>query len=161
MKQLSADHANRLKKQFYLQFTKVLLVFCAACFLCFLKKRLLLSFFNPALARSKIWRAKQLNGLSLPVEALTYMLEVFANVPDDAGVIQQSLGYIIEAYQQQDVSSVLVDLEVLKRVVVGLMRTTDDSKDDKLAEARRYIQVIDAFSVPRLKYDAERKNFFK
>ncbi|XP_069117868.1 DNA polymerase epsilon subunit 2-like [Argopecten irradians] len=100
--------------------------------------------------KSHVLSAFKMHGLTLRSESSKYLVEVLGSVDDDQR--EECLDKIIETIQKQPLSSSLITKATCEAAVQECNAEHDD-------EGENILCVIDAFSVPRLSYVADRKKF--
>ena len=102
------------------------------------------------LARSKILSSFKINGLTLRSDASKYLNEVLSHLKKSDFEIW--LERIIESIQKQPLASTAVNREVVETAVHEINEDNEEDND-------KFFNLIDAFSIPRFVYNAERNKF--
>ncbi|XP_065827868.1 DNA polymerase epsilon subunit 2-like [Oscarella lobularis] len=100
--------------------------------------------------KSKVLSSFKLHGLSLRSDASRRLCEALA--PVSRAEVNMWLDKIVDVIQKQPLTSSLLDLEVIELAIEECGTASEQENDQTL-------QVIDAFSIPRLVYNNDRKKF--
>ncbi|CAM9757558.1 unnamed protein product [Phaeothamnion confervicola] len=100
-----------------------------------------------------LFRVFKLNGLSARPDAIRALIRLLLREPDWDRALSAVLGGIKDKLERGDLKSSVVDVETVSSVVADL------SKDDKELDEES-LQYLDAFAMPRVTYDPQRKTLF-
>lgn len=103
--------------------------------------------------RMRICRAFQIEGLSLSKGALKAICSVLKSEPQQERALLRIIQALKGRIDRNETHSPVVSLDDITQVVADLTKDSEDL-------AQEGIQVFDAFKVPRLKYNAPKKEFF-
>ncbi|XP_073109974.1 DNA polymerase epsilon subunit B-like [Elaeis guineensis] len=109
--------------------------------------------------RKKVQRKFKLRGFTLKVEALEEALAFLSRFPDAE---DDALDLLIDEIDKESLKSSILDREAIHRVV-SLLLDADAAVDPSstVASNRAALRVIDAFVIPRFRYDPIKKVFYE
>ncbi|KAJ8500607.1 hypothetical protein OPV22_011159 [Ensete ventricosum] len=113
----------------------------------------------PSRSRKKVQRKFKLRGFTLKVDALEETLAFLARFPDAE---DEYLDLLIDDIDKQSLKSSILDREAIRRVV-SLLLNADAAVDPSAAStsSRFALRVIDAFVIPRFRYDPIKNVFYE
>eukprot|EP00794_Sanderia_malayensis_P000497 gene497-1143_t len=100
--------------------------------------------------RSRVISAFKIHGLSLRSDASRYLIEVLSQVKKSE--LSSWIERVIEGVQKQPLKSTVVDKNCIDITLQEINQDTEEDND-------KVFNLIDAFSVPRFAYNADRKKF--
>ena len=100
--------------------------------------------------RSKIITGFKMNGLSLRSDASKYLVEALS--PLKRSEVEIWLERIIESVQKQPLESTAIGRDIIESAVQEINQDSEEDND-------KVFNLINAFSIPRLTYNADRKKF--
>ncbi|KAJ9542496.1 hypothetical protein OSB04_029002 [Centaurea solstitialis] len=106
--------------------------------------------------RNKVQRKCKMRGYTLKVEALNEILSFLANYEDAE---DEALDLLLDELQHQSLKSSILDKEPVQRVVSLLCEAGSAAEDNLSTSTTSSFSVIDAFLVPKFRYDPIRKMF--
>ena len=92
------------------------------------------------------------HGWSINSAALKGLLSVLGKEDDKEDVLQKVISEITERVEKRELRTTVIDVEVMEDVCASL------STDDNDLQIRKF-QLVDAFSQPRISYDATQKSY--
>ncbi|KAG1334197.1 DNA polymerase epsilon subunit B [Cocos nucifera] len=109
--------------------------------------------------RKKVQRKFKLRGFTFKVEALEEALAFLSRFPDAE---DDALDLLIDEIDKESLKSSILDREAIHRVV-SLLLDADAAVDPSctVASNRAALRVIDAFVIPRFRYDPIKKVFYE
>ncbi|XP_061356039.1 DNA polymerase epsilon subunit B [Gastrolobium bilobum] len=114
-----------------------------------------------ASTRKKVQRKCKIRGYNLKVEALDEILSFVSRFegPDE----DEAIDLLLDQLEQESLKSTIIDKEPVHRVVSLLLEAeaTVEENSDASATAASAIRVVDAFLIPKYKYDPIRKQFYE
>ncbi|CAL9111196.1 unnamed protein product [Musa textilis] len=113
----------------------------------------------PSRSRKKVQRKFKLRGFTLKVDALEEILAYLARFPDAE---DEYLDLLIDDIDKQSLKSSILDRDAIRRVV-SLLLNADAAVDPSAAStsSRFALRVIDAFVIPRFRYDPIKNVFYE
>nr|XP_043634712.1 DNA polymerase epsilon subunit B [Erigeron canadensis] len=105
--------------------------------------------------RNKVMKKCKLRGFTLKVEALTEILSFLDNVPTDT---DEHLDILLD-HIQQSLKSSIVDKDLVQRVGSRLLEAILEDDTENSAMNSSSFSIIDAFVIPKFRYDPIRKMF--
>ncbi|KVI07844.1 DNA polymerase alpha/epsilon, subunit B [Cynara cardunculus var. scolymus] len=106
--------------------------------------------------RNKVQRKCKMRGYTLKVEALNEILSFLSNYEDAE---DEALDLLLDELQHQSLKSSILDKEPVQRVVSLLCEAGSAAEDNLSTSTTSSFSVIDAFLIPKFRYDPIRKMF--
>ncbi|KAI3724271.1 hypothetical protein L2E82_36043 [Cichorium intybus] len=106
--------------------------------------------------RNKVQRKCKMRGYTLKVEALNEILSFIRNYEDAE---DEALELLLDELQHQSLKSSILDKEPVQRVVSLLCEAGSAAEDINVTTMSTSFSVIDAFLIPKFRYDPIRKMF--
>ncbi|GMP71046.1 hypothetical protein CsSME_00029611 [Camellia sinensis var. sinensis] len=112
--------------------------------------------------RKKVQRKFKMGGYTLKVEALNEVLSFLTHFQDAQ---DEALDLLLDQLQHQSLKSSILDKEPLHRVVSLLLEadgeSPNSSNSSSSSSSPAALRIIDAFLIPKFRYDPVRKIFFE
>ncbi|KAF5935966.1 hypothetical protein HYC85_027095 [Camellia sinensis] len=112
--------------------------------------------------RKKVQRKFKMGGYTLKVEALNEVLTFLTHFQDAQ---DEALDLLLDQLQHQSLKSSILDKEPLHRVVSLLLEadgeSPNSSNSSSSSSSPAALRIIDAFLIPKFRYDPVRKIFFE
>ncbi|RWW33196.1 hypothetical protein GW17_00002100 [Ensete ventricosum] len=113
----------------------------------------------PSRSRKKVQRKFKLRGFTLKVDALEETLAFLARFPDAE---DEYLDLLIDDIDKQSLKSSILDREAIRRVVSLLLNADAAVAPSAASTSSRFaLRVIDAFVIPRFRYDPIKNVFYE
>ncbi|KAL4578900.1 hypothetical protein LXL04_015031 [Taraxacum kok-saghyz] len=111
--------------------------------------------------RNKVQRKFKMRGYSLRVDALSEILSFLSNYEDAEyeSLKDEALELLLDFLQQQSLKSSILDLEAVQRVINLVREAVSATEDNPGTSMSSSFTVIDAFLIPKFRYDPIRKMF--
>ncbi|XP_052624257.1 DNA polymerase epsilon subunit B [Lactuca sativa] len=106
--------------------------------------------------RNKVQRKCKMRGYTLKVEALTEILSFLSSYEDAE---DEALELLLDELQHQSLKSSILDKEPIQRVVSLLCEAASATDDTLGTNTSSSFSVIDAFLIPKFRYDPIKKIF--
>jgi len=107
---------------------------------------------DPKAMEREIFKRFKSRGWSITTAAIKGLMSVLGKEDDVAKVFDDVVGEISERLDKREVSSSVISVELMEEVCASL------STDESDIEVRKF-KLIDAFSMPRISYDAFQKSY--
>ncbi|CAH2060898.1 unnamed protein product [Thlaspi arvense] len=109
--------------------------------------------------RKKIQKKFKIRGYNLTLDALNSILVFTDQFPDDSE--GEAIDLLLDQLQQETLNSSIVDAESVQQVINLLLGANDAAEESQSSTSGSSFAVIDAFLVPKYRYDAVKKQFIE
>nr|XP_048329468.1 DNA polymerase epsilon subunit B [Ziziphus jujuba var. spinosa] len=113
--------------------------------------------------RKKVQRKCKIRGYTLKVDALDDILSFVARFNDSDS--DEAIDLLLDQLEHQSLKSTIIDKEAVNGVISLLLEAEaaadDETSDNPATTATSAIRVIDAFLVPKFRYDSIKKLFYE
>nr|GLL35369.1 DNA polymerase epsilon subunit B [Ipomoea trifida] len=116
---------------------------------------------NGGATRNKVQRKFKMRGYTLKVDALSEVLSFLDRFPSDAH--DEALDLLLDELQYLSLKSAILDKHPVHKVVTLLLEAeaADEENPNSAGSSASELRVIDAFIVPKLRYDPVKKIFYE
>ncbi|KAF3438371.1 hypothetical protein FNV43_RR21133 [Rhamnella rubrinervis] len=112
--------------------------------------------------RKKVQRKCKIRGYTLKVDALDEILSFVARFNDADS--DEAIDLLLDQLEQQSLKSTIIDKDAVRGVVTLLLEAeaaVDEGSDGAVTTTASALRVIDAFLVPKFRYDPIKKLFYE